>query len=268
MADTPQASIEPHLLPHLLVGEQQTRMVRPVHLLLVIWLCAVAAAAGPAWQREAAPFLNDDAGLMILLKTSTTMESTDVQPSRLERATQKIRDIMALRKGGSTGLIVYSGSAHLVMPLTRDDRIITALLEDMSSELMPADGDRLSAAVMLGQQLVEQSGVPGSLLIIADSAAERTFASPALPVQVLAVQAFGMDPDQGLVNAAQGLKGALTRLSPDHTDVEQIVERAETDHRNVSEPGQGERWQDGGYMLLPLIAAGLLMWFRKGWVIR
>ena len=39
-------------------------------------------------------------------------------------------DLLALRKGSAIGLIVYSGSAHLVMPLTRDERIVSAMIEE------------------------------------------------------------------------------------------------------------------------------------------
>ena len=118
-----------------------------MHVLSVIWILAALALAGPAWDKEPAPFADDDAGLVVLLKVSGTMQATDVQPSRLARAKHKLRDLMQARKGLSTGLIAYSGSAHLVMPLTRDDRIVSAMVEDLTPELMPADGDALAEAL-------------------------------------------------------------------------------------------------------------------------
>ena len=134
--------IDPHLLEHLLVERQRRRRLRPIHLTLVLWgLCAVALA-GPTWEREPSPFADDQAGLMVLLKASTTMNSTDVQPSRLERSKHKLTDLLERREGAATGLIVYSGSAHLVMPLTRDRRIVTTMAEEISSAIMPAPGPR------------------------------------------------------------------------------------------------------------------------------
>ena len=38
----------------------------------------------------------------------------------------------AARGGSATGLIAYNGSAHLVMPLTKDDRIINTMAESLS----------------------------------------------------------------------------------------------------------------------------------------
>ncbi len=263
-----QSFIEPHLLKHLLVGEQKKRWFRPIHLLLVLWLLAVVAIAGPSWKQEPSPFLSDEAGLMILLKTARTMEAADVSPSRLTRAKQKISDILEARKGSATGLIVYSGSAHLVMPLTKDGQIINVMLEEMGPDVMPKEGDLLSAALALGEQMVSQSGLPGSMLVIADSVAEQSFDKGVVPVQFLSVQPVGVDADRGLDGAASALDGKLTLLTADKSDVEQVVQRAETSHLNVSEPGQSERWKDGGYLLVPFIALVMLFWFRKGWVVR
>ena len=55
--------VAPHLLEHLVVGEVQARRLRPVHLLSAVWILAALALAGPAWERETAPFADDDAGL-------------------------------------------------------------------------------------------------------------------------------------------------------------------------------------------------------------
>ena len=263
-----QALIDPHLLEHLLIGERKKRLFRPVHLLLFIWFLAVIGVAGPTWRKEVSPFLSDEAALMVLLKVSETMETTDVQPSRLERAKQKIRDLMEIRQDGATGLIVYSGSAHLVMPVTRDERIISSLLESIGTDLMPVAGDVLAEALELGQRMVHQSGLPGSMLVIADSTADQVTDSLSLPVQFLSMQPFDRNIDAGLQRASKTLGGSVVRLTADRSDVEHLVARAETSHQDVSEPDQAERWKDEGFLLLPLIAAGMLVWFRKGWVLR
>ncbi|MEN8210633.1 MAG: hypothetical protein ABFR31_02870, partial [Thermodesulfobacteriota bacterium] len=96
--------IDPHLLKHLLVGQEEQSWFRPVHLFIITLLLTSFSLAGPTWKREPSPFLDDTAGLLVLLKVSSTMEATDVQPSRLTRAKQKIRDLLKLRKGAATGL--------------------------------------------------------------------------------------------------------------------------------------------------------------------
>ena len=69
-------------------------------------MIASLALAGPTWKREPTPFSEDQAPLVIALDVSSSMEMTDIQPSRLQRAQQKVRDLLALRSGARplTGL--------------------------------------------------------------------------------------------------------------------------------------------------------------------
>ncbi len=265
--------VAPHLLEHLVVGEGHRRRLRPVHLLSAVWVLAALALAGPAWEREAAPFVDDDAGLVVLLKVSGTMQATDVQPSRLDRAKHKLRDLLQARKGTSTGLIVYSGSAHLVMPLTRDDRIVSAMVEDLTPELMPADGDALSEALQLAETVLERAGVPGSALVMADGVAPSqadalAAAASSLPVQFLAMSSPVAPVEPGLVRAASALGAPVLKLSVDETDVQRAAQRARSDFQAVAGLATGDRWLDAGYLLLPLIALLALFWSRRGWLVR
>lgn len=266
-------AVDPHLLEHLLVGQRKRRVLRPVHLLLVVWVLTALALAGPTWRREPSPFADDEAGLVVLLKVSGTMNATDVQPSRLERAKHKLRDLLERRQGSSTGLIVYSGSAHLVMPLTRDDRIISAMVADLTPELMPVDGDALGAALALAETTLQRAGVPGSVLVLADTVAPSqaqllSERKSALPVQILTLRSSAAPEDPGLQEAAGALNAAVVSLTVDPTDVERVARRAQSDFKAVASEIGGDRWQDAGYALVPLIALCTLMWSRKGWVVQ
>src|SRR5262249_62274616 len=102
----------------------------------------VVALAGPTWEREPAPFAEDRAVLAIVLKVTPSMQSQDVQPTRLARATEKIRDLLAQRPGAKTALFAYAGSAHRVMPLTSDSGIIEAFAAELAPGVVAGDGSR------------------------------------------------------------------------------------------------------------------------------
>ena len=265
--------MDSHLLPHLLVGEAKHALLRPIQLLLAVWVICSIALAGPAWRMEPSPFADDQAGLVVVLKVSGTMLATDVQPSRLERAKHKLRDLLERREAASTGLIVYSGSAHLVMPLTRDDRIISSMVEDLTPDLMPIDGDALTDALLLAEQMLGESSVPGSILVIADSVSSvqvQSLSEAVIvpPVQFLALQPPNVPTESGLENAANELSATVVKLTVDESDVDTLARRAVSGLKAVSVNSEGARWQDAGYTLLPLLAFLLLMWSRKGWVVR
>jgi len=262
--------MDSHLIEHLVVGESKNRGLRPIQLLLVTWVVCAVALAGPSWRMEPSPFADDEAGLVVLLKVSGTMLATDVQPTRLERAKHKIRDLLELRKGSSTGLIVYSGSAHLVMPLTRDDRIISTMLEDLTPDLMPVDGDALVHALQLAEQVLDKSGMPGSVLVIADSVSPsqaQAIVGVTMPVQFLTLQSISAPIDGGLQSAASNLGARVVELTFDPTDVAEVARRAQSRLKTVSATKEGSRWQDAGYNTLPLLALFMLMWSRRGWLV-
>ena len=137
--------IAPHLLPHLLSGNgaPESRF-RPLHLLAAFWLLAVIAAAGPTWEREPAPFAEQRAPLVIALYVGESMLAEDIQPTRLERATHKIRDLLALRPGARAALIAYAGDGPFTAWITKVLQVAISLAAVMV--LMP----RMVALLMEG----------------------------------------------------------------------------------------------------------------------
>jgi Ca-activated chloride channel family protein len=228
--------------------------------------------AGPSWHKEASPFAEDMAGMVVLLKVTPSMMAEDVQPSRLVRAKQKLHDLLALREGGATGLIAYSGSAHLVMPLTQDGRIINIMAEELAPETMPVEGDVLADALEVAGTLFKQSGRTGSVVVIADTVSpgqtnklDQLERQERMPVHFLAVNALGSQVDKGLSDAAKVLAAKVAILSVDASDLEGITRQAQRDLTTVLAEQSGERWKDSGYALIPLIVLVSLVWARRGW---
>ena len=265
--------IDSRLLEHLLVGETEKKKITPLNVLLVLLLLSAMALSGPTYRREASPFAGDEAGLMVLLKMTKSMSSKDLQPSRIERAKQKLRDLLDERKGKSTGLIVYSGSSHLVMPLTNDGQVITSMIEDLTPDLMPIEGDALAEAIALGERMIGQSEKPGSILVMADSVAPAQLAvleklQPVIPLQIQGYNPLGAAVDSGLQRVAELYDTPVVEVSLDGRDVELLAQRAATSLTQISGSDMGERWRDDGYWFLPLIAGCFLFWFRKGWTVQ
>lgn len=262
--------IDPNLLKHLIVGEGKENKIKPMHILCAIWGLSVIALSGPSWREQASPFSDDQAGLVIVLKMSGSMEAEDVQPSRLERAKFKMRDLLEQRSGAASGLIVYSGSAHLVMPLTKDDSIISTMAEGLTPAVMPTEGDALSAALISAEKLLIEAGVPGSVLVIADSvdpgqAGRLAEVASDLPVQFLSIQPSQSPSDAGLLAAAKARGAELVVMTDGDEDVTRLNTLAQSKMLATTANDGSERWEDAGYWLLPLILLGAVFWSRKGW---
>ena len=253
--------MDPHLLEVLMTGHEQVKTIRPITLLATILGLGIVALAGPTWSHEPSPFSEDQAALVILLKVTPSMDEQDVQPSRAERAVQKIQDLLKLRSGARTALIAYSGSAHLVMPLTKDAGIINTFAADLTPAIMPSDGDAAAAAILLAEKELTRAGVSGTILLITDTL-PNTLEPSTTPVQVLGM--VGEPSTAPLETAATAIKADFTPVSIDETDISRMNQKIDTSFATMP-ADEGTHWQDRGYWFLPLISLLTLLWFRPGW---
>lgn len=259
--------IDADLLKALTVGEGGS-IKSPARWLLAAWLIAVVLISGPTWRLEPSPFAEDATPLMILLKADVSMDTPDPAPSRLERAQLKIADLAALRKGQPLGLIAYAGSAHLVLPPTRDTAVVAEMAGEVSAGIMPVPGDRLDLALLEAGRVLERAGKGGSLVILCDvvdsdlAALDKAAKEVPFPIQFLQIQSPDSPKDSSLPSAARVLKAAVEPLSVEDSDVAFIVRRASRAPSTVG-GDEGERWEDSGYWLLPLLGLILLCSFRR-----
>jgi len=288
--------IAPHLLPHLIEGSGQGSRLRPILLVVLAAATGAVAAAGPTWEREITPFTEDTAPLVIALDLSRSMDAIDVQPTRLERAKQKVRDLLALRSGARTGLLAYAGSAHMVLPLTDDRSFFETYLAALETGIMPVAGKDPARALALAERMLETDEVPGSILFITDGIAADNL--PAFTehqetsrdeLLVLGVgtseggpirageSGFATDSAGRRITARLDKEGleALAReadvfvatVTLDDRDVDRIQRRIQSRLEAVREEDESARWRDLGYYLVFPVAVLGFFWFRRGWTV-
>ena len=158
------------LLPFILQEEPiQSHPGSWIFASLASLLCIVAAA-GPTWERLPSPAFRNDSALVIALDLSKSMNATDIKPSRISRARYKISDILQQRKDGQTALLVYSGDAFTVTPLTTDTVTINSQLEALTTDIMPSSGSNSGIAVEKAVDLLRQAGLAsGHILLVTDN---------------------------------------------------------------------------------------------------
>ncbi|MEI2298138.1 VWA domain-containing protein [Ensifer sp. MJa1] len=289
-----QGMIAPHLLDHLLIEKGGKRRFQPVHITAALIAVAAIAAAGPTWQRERPPFVEDTAPLAIAIDLNPTMNATDISPTRLERAKLKAQDILNLRKGSRTALFAYAGSAHMVLPLTDDAALVKTYLAALSPAIMPVAGKDTAKALQEVEKALANETVPGTILFMTDGVERSAFDAFAQyqgrnTLMVLGVGTAEGGPvktaDGGFLTDASGghvrakldvdglkalqsaSKAEVATVTPDDADVSWIVRRIQTNFAAKTAEGL-TRWHDAGWWLTIPIAAFGLFWFRRGWTIR
>ncbi|MCP5141425.1 MAG: VWA domain-containing protein [Gammaproteobacteria bacterium] len=287
---------DPALLPHV-VGDGRECHRWPLVAIGLAGLLAIAAMAGPTWDRLTQPVFRDLSSLVIALDLSDSMNAADLKPSRLERARFKVADILKRRREGQTGLVVFGGEAFTVSPLTNDTQTIVAQLPTMQTELMPAPGSRVDRAVQQSAELLRQAGqTAGDILLIADGLNDASRATLSailakLPyrISVLAVgTADGAPiptPSGGFVKDAKGgivvatldtaplcdlatrTGGICLNLRPDEQDTDALfafLDRQRNTRNLMDSDLQADQWREyGPWLLLPLLPIAALI-FRRG----
>ncbi|MFN3163495.1 MAG: vWA domain-containing protein [Pseudohongiellaceae bacterium] len=149
-------AIDKSLLPYLLDRSRNASQRTPLYLLLAAWVLSTVALAGPVWEELPQPVQQREDALVIVMDLSLSMFADDHEPSRLDLAKRKLRDILALRTEGQTALIVYAGDSHVVTPLTDDVVTITSLVPSLSPNIMPLFGSNPVPAIQMAVDLLDE----------------------------------------------------------------------------------------------------------------
>ncbi len=264
--------------------------------LLALWVIVTLAAAGPSWDKQAAPTFENKSARVLVLDLSPSMLAQDLTPNRLTLAKYKLIDILREQNDGQAALIAYAGDAHTVSPLTDDPSNIEALLPALHPDVMPISGSNTESAIALAQDLLNNAGLlQGDIILISDGVAEDAITSikrdlkRGFKLSVLAVGSAEPTPipnaGGGFLKKANGeiavtqLKlselrsfasstgGNFARLSSDDSDLKQLLKQ-NIDAELNDDQGDSEQlydtWVDMGHWLIVLCLPLALLFFRKG----
>ena len=295
-----EAVVDEGLLPYILIrGAGKTRRAAII-LTVTGGLLAIVALAGPAWDKLPQPVFTSQDALVIALDLTRSMDANDVSPSRLERARYKISDILDQRLEGQTALLVYSGAAFTVTPLTDDGETIRSQLKALDTGIMPVTGNRTDKALTLARDLLKQGGMRrGHVLLITDDA---TPASAGDSVALLRNEGYRLSvlgvgtrhgapvllPDGGFLQdrdgeivipildegALRGLAGSgggiYVRLTKDDRDARQLTGFFSGSQAAGAQAGAeitADVWREQGpWLVLCLLPLAALL-FRRGYVL-
>jgi len=290
------AFVAPHLRDALIVNRDAGSRLRAVDGVLLAMLLAAIAAAGPTWSKQVSPWFEETAPVVVALEVTDSMRSTDLKPSRLDRARFKIIDLVEARTGSRTALIAYAGSAHIVMPPTTDVAVLQRFLESLDPQIMPAPGARAATVLPLARSLLGEGSAVGTLLFVndgfdgndvdalADYAGDA--AMPAMAALVVGTDDGGVallpdgtpvlsetgapldtGVDVGVLNRVERRAGvSIVRSTTGDSDVRALERTIQSNLRLADDPDS--EWLDQGWWFVWPALLLCLAWFRRGWTMR
>ena len=292
-----QRIVDPALIPHVLSRRQLKGTGYRWWLVLLGGVLATLALAGPSWTRVEQPVFRSEQAIVVALDLSRSMDAQDVSPSRLLRAKLKILDILERRASGQTALIVYSANAFTVTPLTTDADTVAALVNSLSTEIMPSRGSYPLAAINKGRQLLEQAGVAfGEIVLITDGGsspqaqkAAEELRETGYTLSVLGVGTLDGAPiprsgggfvtdrsgqivvprleTDGLRELADAGGGRYATLAADDRDIDLLLSGEVSGGASTDQSLATDQWREEGPWLLLLLVPLAALAFRRGWVL-
>lgn len=286
------AQWQPYITPELLrplVRTQSNRLGQWLNRLSNFGLLLLPLAlAGPALERPSDEALAERP-LVFVLDQSLSMLSEDIAPDRHTRARQKIQDWLRAHPERPAGLVAYSGTAHLVSPLTFDHSALNELLGQLSPVIMPMPGsDPVGGLGLALDQLNDSSG--DILWLTDDLQPDQRVNLPELAHggQQLGILTLGSPEGAPIrLGGDEYLRDRSGALVVPGVDTQEFAILANQDRVRWTELSIGDAdWQrvltpqsaatsaapgddltvttDLGFGLLILALPGLLMWFRRG----
>ena len=202
------------------------------------------------------------------------MRANDLQPSRLTRAKFKLHDAFTSQTDGQSALIAYTGEPFIVSPLTEDAKTIDALLEPLTPEIMPVQGNNLAEALQQAGQLITQAGFQqGQILVLTAQppsneaiAASKALAKTDIDTSILPIAKNATNPAYDkLARAGSGEVISINRPE----ELKQWLQHSRLQVKYKLNAGDAiPVWRDDGrWFLIPALLF-LLPVFRQGWLQR
>ena len=122
------------------------RFIPDVLFALAIALIVVALAR-PQRTNEKVEQWTEGIDIMLAIDISRSMQIEDFTPNRLDAAREVARDFIAGRIQDRIGIVVFSGDAFSLSPLTTDYELLNHYLDELSFEMIENRGTAIGSAL-------------------------------------------------------------------------------------------------------------------------
>jgi Ca-activated chloride channel family protein len=158
----PVALTQQDLRSSLLTG---IRFLPGVLLFLCLSLLIVALAR-PQKTNEKVEQWTEGIDIMLAIDISRSMEISDFTPNRLDAAKKVANQFIDGRMQDRIGIVVFSGDAFSLAPLTTDYRLLKSLINDMTFSIIDSRGTAIGSALAVVTNRMRESASKSKVCIL------------------------------------------------------------------------------------------------------
>ena len=136
-------------------------------LLISLVLCLLLIAlARPQRTNEKVEQWTEGIDIMLAIDISQSMQIEDFEPNRLMAAKEVARDFIKGRLQDRIGIVVFSGDAFSLAPLTTDYRLLNSYIDEISFEMIESRGTAIGSALAVVTNRMQESKSKSKVCIL------------------------------------------------------------------------------------------------------
>ena len=138
----------------------------PPFLYTLLMVLVIMALARPQKTNEMVEQWTEGIDIMLVVDISESMQIEDFKPNRLEAAKDVARNFIDGRFQDRIGMVIFSGDAYSLSPLTTDYDLLKAYIEDISFDMIENRGTAIGSALAVATNRMRESDSESKVMIL------------------------------------------------------------------------------------------------------
>ena len=145
--------------------ENLLRHIPPI-LMGLIFSFLIVALARPQVTNEQVEQWSEGIDIMLVIDISESMMGMDLRPNRLDAAKKVALDFIQGRVHDRIGLVIFSGEAYSLCPLTSDYNLLISLIQEIDYNMIRSKGTAIGSAIAVGSNRMIESLTKSKVMIL------------------------------------------------------------------------------------------------------
>ena len=133
---------------------------------ILLLICLVIALARPQKTNIQVEQTSEGIDILLLMDVSESMMIGDFKPNRLEAAKKVAGEFIKGRNYDRIGIVVFSGEAYSLAPLTTDYAMLSEYLSEIQYGMIPQAGTSIGTALGIATNRMQESKAKSKVVIL------------------------------------------------------------------------------------------------------
>jgi Ca-activated chloride channel homolog len=138
----------------------------PNGLMTLFVALILVSLARPQQTNEQVEQFSEGIDIVIAMDISESMQLQDFQPNRLDAAKEVALKFVKGRFQDRIGIVIFSGDAYSLAPLTTDYSLLTSYIEDINFEMIQNRGTAIGSALAVATNRMRESDSKSKVIIL------------------------------------------------------------------------------------------------------